>query len=287
MQPTLRALSGLGLPILLLSATLGSGQEGGVQGSVASGAVDETATDLELVRDYDEPPRPIKITQPQYPQEAFVKKIEGTVVVEIVVDARGRVVKTRVMQSVPALDTNAIECVKAWEFKPATKGGQPVATVALAPITFRIDKAKEPSIASAVRGYFDRFLKEGGKRDVPSGTGQQMAPLSFDPQGADFTLWVNNFKNEVYNNWIMPQPALLGAHGHVDFEFTVERDGTVSSIKVLKSAGESLDRAAENALKASRMLSLPADYGPPRVTMRVAFYYNEARPRPASPSPPN
>jgi protein TonB len=103
-----------------------------------------------------------------------------------------------------------------------------------------------------------------------------MGPLFFDPEGADFTLWINRFKDEVYNNWIVPQPALLGAHGHVDFEFTVERDGSVSSIKLLKSAGQlALDRAAENALKASRLLPLPADYGPPRVTMQVAFYYNE------------
>jgi hypothetical protein len=35
------------------------------------------------------------------------------------------------------------------------------------------------------------------------------------------------------------------------------------------------------------MLPLPADYGPPRVAMQVAFYYNEAPARPAAPSPPN
>ena len=38
------------------------------------------------------PPRPIKITRPQYPQEAFVKKIEGMVELEILIDATGRVV---------------------------------------------------------------------------------------------------------------------------------------------------------------------------------------------------
>jgi protein TonB len=130
-------------------------------------------------------------------------------------------------------------------------------------------------IASAARDYVDRQLRENGARGVPTGTGQQMGPLFFDPQGADFTLWVNHFKNEVYNNWIVPTPALF-FRGHVDFEFTVERNGTVSSVKLLKSAGQpALDRAAENALKASRLLPLPADYGPPRITIQVAFYYNE------------
>jgi protein TonB len=62
----------------------------------------------------------------------------------------------------------------------------------------------------------------------------------------------------------------------VDFEFTVERDGTLSSVRILKSSGTpSLDRAAQNALLGSRLLPLPSDYGPPRVTMQASFYYNE------------
>ena len=56
--------------------------------------------------------------------------------------------------------------------------------------------------------------------------GQQISGLFFDPAGADFTEWINRFKNEVYRNWILPQPALMGFKGHVAFEFTVERDGS-------------------------------------------------------------
>jgi protein TonB len=103
-----------------------------------------------------------------------------------------------------------------------------------------------------------------------------MGPLFFDPEGADFTAWINHFKNEAYNNWIIPSPAQLGFRGHVDIEFTVERDGTISGLKVIKSAGQpALDRAAENALLGSRLLPLPPDFRPPRVTMQVGFYYNE------------
>jgi hypothetical protein len=48
-----------------------------------------------------------------------------------------------------------------------------------------------------------------------------MGALFFDPQGADFTLWINRFKDEVYRNWNIPEAANLGAaRGHVDFEFT-------------------------------------------------------------------
>jgi TonB family protein len=65
--------------------------------------------------------------------------------------------------------------------------------------------------------------------------------------------------------------------GHVDIEFTVERDGSLSLCQILTSSTvSSLDKAAKNALESSRFLPLPEDYGPPRVTMRASFFYNEA-----------
>ena len=132
-----------------------------------------------------------------------------------------------------------------------------------------------PSIAGSLRNL-ERQLQATGPRGLPTGTGQQMGPLFFDPEGADFTAWLNHFKNEVYRNWIVPQPALMGFRGHVDIEFTVERDGKISSLKILKSTGTpALDRAAQNALLGSRLLPLPADYAPANITMQGGFYYNE------------
>jgi TonB family protein len=132
-----------------------------------------------------------------------------------------------------------------------------------------------PSIDRAERDLLQRLARDQ-QLGIPSGTGQNLGGLYFDPQGADFTLWINRFKNEVYRNWIVPQPALMGFRGHVEFEFTVDRDGTMSSLHMLRSSGTpAMDRAAQNALVGSRFLPLPSDYGPPRITMRVTFYYNE------------
>jgi periplasmic protein TonB len=133
---------------------------------------------------------------------------------------------------------------------------------------------QDPSIASSLRNLERRL--QSGTLGLPTGTGQQMGPLFFDPEGADFTVWINHFKNEVYRNWIVPQPALMGFRGHVDFEFTVERNGALGSLRLLKSSGTAaLDRAAQNALLGSRLMSLPPDYGPQRITMQVSFFYNE------------
>jgi TonB family protein len=62
-------------------------------------------------------------------------------VLEILIDASGRVVRARVIQSVPLLDAAAVETMREWTFAPAIKQGRPVATLAQAPITFRIYQA--------------------------------------------------------------------------------------------------------------------------------------------------
>ena len=94
-------------------------------------------------------------------------------------------------------------------------------------------------------------------------------------------MWVHDFKNQAYRNWIVP-PELAGdifrgsIAGHVDFEFAVEKDGSMSALRMLKSSGTpALDRAAQNALASSRFLPLPSEYAPARVTMSVTFVYNE------------
>jgi TonB family protein len=72
-----------------------------------------------------------------------------------------------------------------------------------------------------------------------------------------------------------PQEALFYG-GHVDFEFTVERDGSLSALRLLCSSGTSaFDRAARNSLTASRFMTLPEDHQPERVTMQVTFHYNK------------
>jgi len=138
-----------------------------------------------------------------------------------------------------------------------------------------------PSIASSLKNL-EQQLQTEGPRGLPTGTVQQMGPLAFDSQGADFTQWVNHFKNEVYRNWVVPESARLGFGGHCDFEFTVTRDGTIIEVRLLKSAGPqrgALDRAARNALLGSRLLPLPTDYGPPRLTITVSFFYGSEGPQ--------
>ncbi len=133
-----------------------------------------------------------------------------------------------------------------------------------------------PSIADAADSVARR-MERSSQMGIPTGTGQNIGGLYFDPQGADFTLWIQRFKDEVYRNWIMPQAAYFNFRGHVDFEFTVERNGSISALRMEKSSGTpAFDKAAQFALTSSHWDPLPDDYGPPRITMKVTFFYNEA-----------
>jgi protein TonB len=114
------------------------GVVGGVPGGVIGGVIGGTGTGPVPVYNVDRPPRLLRQVKPTYPPDAFTKKIEGTVVVEILIDDTGRVARARVLQSIPLLDAAALEAVRQWVFAPAIKGGRPVATIALAPVSFRI-----------------------------------------------------------------------------------------------------------------------------------------------------
>jgi TonB family protein len=87
---------------------------------------------------FDSPPRPLVITKPSYPQAAFDKKTEGTVMVAVLISELGRVVHAEIRESLPGLDEAALACVRDWQFEPAKRAGKPVACVAYSPVSFRI-----------------------------------------------------------------------------------------------------------------------------------------------------
>jgi periplasmic protein TonB len=117
------------------------GREGGTVGGVpwgvpggCPGCVGEGP-----VADWDQAPRILRQSRPPYPQEAFINKIQGTVLLEILIDANGDVVATRVLRSVsPDLDQAATQTVRQWKFAPAHRRGRSVAMWAHAPVEFRI-----------------------------------------------------------------------------------------------------------------------------------------------------
>ncbi|MBK5254922.1 MAG: TonB family protein [Vicinamibacteria bacterium] len=159
----------------------------------------------------------------------------------------------------------------------AERSGIPVPAVGALQMPSADDsRASGPSggLLSATTRSVERALRERRDLSQMEIPGFQMGPLFFDPEGADFTRWINHFKSEVYRNWIIPEPARLGVRGQVGLEFTVERGGRITRITPLVSSGMvALDRAASNALQGSNLLPLPSDYPAETVSMRVTFVY--------------
>jgi TonB family protein len=92
---------------------------------------------------------------------------------------------------------------------------------------------------------------------------------------ADFGEWMVHFTREINRNWVMLKRAKQETRGHVDIEFTVERDGRISSVKILSSGISDFDKAAQTALESSHFLPLPDGYTPPRMTLKTRLSYNE------------
>ena len=69
---------------------------------------------------------PIVVTQvePQYPDVARQKRIQGSVILEGIVETDGSINVTRVGKSLdPAIDHNAIHALKQWRFEPGRLNG--------------------------------------------------------------------------------------------------------------------------------------------------------------------
>jgi TonB family protein len=250
---------------LLLAAAPGpaSAQE------ASPSSVGSELTGPEIVLDYDEPPKAVHITRPEYPKDAFEKKIEGTVVVRMLIDEKGRVATAGVVESIPALDRAAIDCVKTWTFNPATKNGRAVVTFANAPVTFRIFDGPAPFRPSAEQGD-DR----------------QVLVVAFEPAGADFSRWVGQLEDEVREHWKVPRGLRSAPIRSVTLELTVDRNGTVSNVRCVEPSAavvaadilvQHIERTAEDALRASRLPALPDDYGPASLPLKLRFWLNRSR----------
>ena len=83
--------------------------------------------------------------EPEYPEDARAKKIEGTVLLGFTIDHEGLPQGIQVKRSLyPSLDQSAIEAVRKWRFEPALKNGQPVSMWVTVEVYFALDaRAKE------------------------------------------------------------------------------------------------------------------------------------------------
>jgi TonB family protein len=86
------------------------------------------------------PPVKTKDVRPKYPQGALSARVQGTVLIECLIDTHGLIGRARILSKPSVLDAAALNAVLQWEFAPVTVNGTPVAIAMTSTVSFRLGR---------------------------------------------------------------------------------------------------------------------------------------------------
>ncbi len=172
----------------------------------------------------------------KYPEEAKEQGIEGTVYIQFVVNKKGDVTKVIIMRGVdPLLDAEAIRVVKSSpQWIPGKQRGATVNVAFTFPIQFNLngDKKQEKPVATGDVPEEVFFIVE----EMPGFQGKGL----------------NSFKDWAMDHLIYPKEAKeQGIEGTVYVEFVVNKNGSVTNVKIKRGADPLLDAEAVRVVKSS------------------------------------
>jgi len=81
-------------------------------------------------------PRKLRDVRPEYPEIAQAAKVQGIVILEVVIDEAGDVTDAKVLRSIPLLDQAALDAVKQWRYTPTMLNGTPVPVIMTVTVNF-------------------------------------------------------------------------------------------------------------------------------------------------------
>jgi TonB family protein len=108
------------------------------------------------------PPTPISVVTSSYPSQSL---FGGEVVLDALIDNRGRIVETKVVRGASPFLENALSTVRTWSFFPARLDGQAVA--ARIGITFQFSQSHEPPRAAPPQGFDESSPSAGDRAALP------------------------------------------------------------------------------------------------------------------------
>lgn len=136
-----------------------------------------------------------------------------------------------------------------------------------------------PAIQLPRAGAWAQPPDEGGLQQSPDRSGGRLdtGALSFDTQWYDWGPYAATMLRKIRRHWRIPELARLGAKGVVRIRFFIERDGTVTGLRIVDESGKPpMDFAARDAISDSSPFDeLPKDLtGVSREGVTISFYYN-------------
>lgn len=182
---------------------------------------------------------PKKLTHvgPEYPEIARAARIQGVVILEVMIGEDGAVREARVLRPVPMLDQAALDAVLQWKYTPTLLNGQPVPIVMTVTVTFSLnDKANEGPAAQTAASDAPEPAR------FKTASGAEMVPVRV---GGDIK---EPIKTRSVAPIYPPEAQQAGLQGAVILEAVIDTDGKVKQTRVLRSV-PGLDESAVNAVR--------------------------------------
>ena len=82
-------------------------------------------------------PKKLKNVSPSYPEDAIRAGLEGVVIIDCVVDVKGKVDSAKVLRGVPPLTDAALKAVRQWRYTPTLLNGAAVPVIMTVTVNFR------------------------------------------------------------------------------------------------------------------------------------------------------
>lgn len=186
---------------------------------------------------------PVKLhwNAPEYPEAARQAFLEGTVIVEALVDETGAVLDVKTLRSVATeLDQAALVAVATWSFEPATCAGQPIPGRYRTALNFDLTSPEQTEPTAA----------------APSDVDLEPPVRLFAPQPT-----------------YPPAEWVAAVEGDVSLRATVDESGLVVEVEVLQGVSPGLDAAAVQALKRWRFRPARRSGEPARFAQVLTFRF--------------
>jgi len=168
----------------------------------------------------------------KYPESAKANKVEGRVIVRFCITDVGDIDRVSVLKSVDAeLDAEASRVVKSLpKFKPGKQGGKPVNVWYMVPITFGLNN---PADQSGTKTPPPPPPPPAGYDEPPVFKGGETAMIKF-----------------INSKLVYPKTAKeKNISGKVNMRFSVDTDGSISGVSVVKGINPELNAEAIRVIK--------------------------------------
>jgi len=215
-------------------------------------------------------------TNVKYPATAREQKIQGRVVITFIVEKDGSLSNERVVRGITDdLNNEALRVIKlSPQWKPGMQGNRPVRVQYSVPISFAL--AADADTIKAVTPTFSIASAQSGSG--PVFTSVEQVP--------EFPGGIEAFGKFLATNMKYPKAARdNNVQGRVIITFVVEKDGSLSNMKVVRGIGSGCDEEAVRVLSISPAWKPGIQNGKKvKVQYSVPISFSLADGKPAKPS---